>query len=142
MSAVPENRSNGSTTSRRTVMLVEDETLLRKITGDTLRDAGYRVLEAIDGVEALEELRKTDDVGLLITDIKMPRMDGYQLTRAALEIHPSLQVVLVSGYDPVPQQVLDAKVRIIPKPFDFDLLLILVRTILGPGEALTGGAAR
>jgi len=142
MNAVPENRSNGAATSARTVMLVEDETLLRKITGDTLRDAGYRVLEAIDGVEALEVLRKTDDVGLLITDIKMPRMDGYQLTRAALEIHPSLQVVLVSGYDPVPQQVLDAKVRIIPKPFDFDLLLILVRTILGPGEALPGGAAR
>ena len=115
-------------------MLVEDETLLRKITGDTLRDAGYRVLEAIDGVEAIEILRKTDDVGLLITDIKMPRMDGYQLTRAALEVHPNLQVVLVSGYDPVPQQIHDAKVRIIPKPFDFDLLLILVRTILGPGD--------
>jgi DNA-binding NtrC family response regulator len=116
----------------QTVLLVEDETLLRKITGDTLRDAGYRVLEAIDGVEALEVLRQADDIGLLITDIKMPRLDGYQLTRAALEIHPDLQVVLVSGYDPVPQQIRDAKVRIIPKPFDFDLLLILVRTILGP----------
>ena len=116
----------------KTVLLVEDETLLRKITGDTLRDAGYPVLEAIDGVEALEILSQNADIGLLITDIKMPRLDGYQLTRAALDIHPELQVVLVSGYDPVPQQIHDAKIRIIPKPFDFDLLVILVRSILGP----------
>jgi DNA-binding NtrC family response regulator len=131
VTALQDDVPRGSALSQ-TVLLVEDETLLRKITGDTLRDAGYRVLEAIDGAEALEVLRQTDDIGLLITDIKMPRLDGYQLTRAALETHPNLQVVLVSGYDPVPQQIRDAKVRIIPKPFDFDLLLILVRTILGP----------
>ena len=128
----PQEQGRREKALSRTILLVEDETLLRKITGDTLRDAGYRVLEASDGVDALEILRGNADIGLLITDIKMPRLDGYQLTRAALEIHPELQVVLVSGYDPVPQQIHDAKIRIIPKPFDFDLLLILVRTILGP----------
>ena len=119
--------------TRVTVLLAEDEALLRMITSDTLKEGGFEVIEAADGAEALAILqRRGNEVDLLLTDIKMPRLDGYQLTSAALRLLPGLKVMMMTGYahEPAPQIIRDAGIKVLLKPFDFDRLLVEVRKIL------------
>ena len=97
---------------------------MRSIVGETLREAGFEVVEAADGVEALEVLGSRPDIDLLITDVRMPRMDGFQLYAAAKTVRPDLRVVLMTGFlhEQVPEAVARAKVPIVYKPFDFNEL--------------------
>ncbi|NNL84267.1 MAG: response regulator [Myxococcales bacterium] len=81
-----------------TVLLVEDELLVRELARDALRSAGYRVIEACDGVDALERLAEVGEIELLVSDIVMPRMNGTELTRRVREDYPHVPVVLTSGY--------------------------------------------
>lgn len=117
-----------------TILVAEDEPLVRMIAVEVLRDAGYQVLEANDGVEALEIL-EASEVGLLISDIQMPRMNGYQLVEAALARWPDLKVVLVTGYarETVPTAVASASLYTVQKPFDIDRLPGLVARLLDAG---------
>jgi signal transduction histidine kinase/CheY-like chemotaxis protein len=88
-----------SSKHRETVLLVEDEDSVRALTCEFLQSAGYQVLTASDGVEALEiaeGLRNA--IHLLVTDVVMPRMRGPELARRAQEIIPKLKVVFMSGY--------------------------------------------
>src|SRR5665213_1855265 len=95
-----------------TILVVEDEPLVRMVVVETLRDAGYDVLEAGDGVEALDVLRKST-VDLMMTDIQMPRMNGYQLVEAAMTRWPGMKILLVTGYarDSVAESVARAGLR-------------------------------
>ena len=63
---------------RKTVLVAEDEGSLRIILAEALRDAGYRVKEADDGVEALVTLNRCKNIDVLVTDINMPGLDGYR----------------------------------------------------------------
>jgi len=83
---------------RKTVLVAEDEGSLRIILGEALREAGYRVKEADDGVEALVTLNRCKDIDVLVTDINMPGLDGYRLIGAALDLRPQLRVVMITGY--------------------------------------------
>lgn len=83
---------------RKTVLVAEDEGSLRIILAETLREAGYRVKEADDGVEALVTLNRCKDIDVLVTDINMPGLDGYRLIGAALDLRPQLRVVIMTGY--------------------------------------------
>lgn len=116
---------------RPTVLIAEDEPLVRMIAVEVLRDAGYDVLEACDGIEAMEKL-ESSDVCLLMTDIQMPRMNGYQLVETVLGRWPNLKILLVTGYarDSVPEAVARAALHTIQKPFDIDRLPGLIATIL------------
>src|ERR1700733_2205138 len=80
-----------------TVLITEDEPLVRAITVEILQDAGYRVREAGDGRQALEVLESCA-IDLLITDIQMPRMNGYQLAETAMTKWPGLKILLMTGY--------------------------------------------
>ena len=71
------------------VLVVEDETLVRLLANDILSEAGYRVLEARDGQEALTILEVHDDVGALFTDVNMPHVDGLSLAKIVAERWPS-----------------------------------------------------
>lgn len=81
----------------KTVITVDDAATIRKMISFTLRGAGHTVLEAADGLEALNQLR-TRSVDLVISDINMPRMDGLELTRALrdLERHKTTPIVLLT----------------------------------------------
>jgi CheY-like chemotaxis protein len=113
------------------VLVVEDEPLLRMVAVEVLSDAGYVVLEAGDGIEALEILQ-TSVVDLLMTDIQMPRMNGYQLVEAAIERWPKMKILLVTGYarDSVPPSVLKAGLQTLQKPFEVDGLPKIVSNLL------------
>jgi CheY-like chemotaxis protein len=79
--------------------VVEDDPRVRRVTVARLRDAGYRVIEAGNGAEALAKLDQRPKVDLLFTDLVMPGgMTGDQLARHARRVDPAIKVLLTSGY--------------------------------------------
>ena len=123
----------------RTILLVDDDRLVRFIALRILEEAGYGVVEAGDGVEALTYfLADPTRFDALVTDIVMPRVPGTLLAMRVHARRPSLPVLLMSGYTPA--EMLDRGVEapntsIVPKPFDADQRLAAVRRLFGD----TGG---
>ncbi|MEH6651809.1 MAG: sigma-54 dependent transcriptional regulator [Motiliproteus sp.] len=112
-------------TKRGQVMLVDDEDLVRQTTSQWLDLAGFDVTEYSDAASALAALH-SDYPGILVTDVKMPRMDGQQLLHEALKRVPELPVILVTGHGSVDMAI--AAVRegaydFIEKPFDPERLV-------------------
>src|SRR5690606_27865088 len=82
-----------------TILIAEDEPVLRSLTAMILRRYGYRVLEAEDGMEALRIAREQGfAIDLLLTDLVMPRLGGQPLAAQLLDHSPGLKVVFMSGY--------------------------------------------
>lgn len=82
----------------RTVLVVDDEPDIREIAVEILEDEGYRVIEAAGPVQALEALEREPAVALLFTDVVMPEMSGFELSRRAKQLRPGLRVLYASGY--------------------------------------------
>jgi PAS domain S-box-containing protein len=117
-----------------TILLVEDEQALRDVTCRILRGAGYEVMVAADGVEALELAASYDaEIEMLLSDVIMPRMNGPRLAERLLAQRPSIRVLLMSGFA---QPILDSgghvpkDVVLIEKPFAGASLLAKVAQIL------------
>jgi PAS domain S-box-containing protein len=123
----------------RTVLVVEDEQSLRKLTCTTLRDIGFTVLEASDGPEAIQIAREAKPAAeLLLTDIVMPGMSGPSLAAQLSREFPALRVLYMSGYTDgaiASHGVLDSGVVLLRKPFTRDDLAHAVE------DALIGEAA-
>lgn len=121
---------------RPLILVAEDEGMLRAVVAETLEDSGYRVLVAGDGPSALELVKKEPGLGLLLSDIKMPGLSGYELTLAALAVRPSLKVVLMTGFsnEPPPEAIRARKISILQKPFDFEKMTMLVDELVGGAE--------
>jgi len=84
---------------RETILLVEDEEPVRKLLRETLEEAGYTVLEAPDGGEALALLsRPVQTIHLILSDVVMPKMGGRELADQVASLHPEIKVLLISGY--------------------------------------------
>jgi CheY-like chemotaxis protein len=114
------------------ILVAEDEVMLRIIAVEMLEDAGFTVLQAGDGEEALALLKANPQIELLVSDIKMPRMDGYALVQASRALKPDLKVLLMTGYagDP-PAHVTALKgVMTLHKPFNLDRLCQLAGEML------------
>jgi CheY-like chemotaxis protein len=112
------------------ILAVEDEPLVRMLVVETLGDAGYTVLEAPDGEAALSIVRETPDLDLIVTDVRMPKLDGFGLAIATQALRPELGVLFMTGYmgTVVPAQLTAAK--IMQKPFDPDALIATVGAML------------
>ena len=103
-----------------TVLVAEDNDDVRAYTVETLRQLGYRVLEAHDGASAMRLLERTDvTVDLLFSDIVMPGMSGWELAKRALQHKPALHVLFTSGYprDIDASGTVGRNIAILPKPF-------------------------
>jgi PAS domain S-box-containing protein len=117
-----------------TVLLVEDETLVRQLTHEILRRSGYRVLEAAGGAEALRLLHDhADRIDLLLTDVVMPGMSGYELVERARPLRPDMRILFVSGYSEeaiTRQRQLATDVELLAKPFTPGVLTAKIRQLL------------
>ena len=88
------------TSAEQTVLVVEDEVVLRALLAEGLRTAGFAVMEAANGEEALNVLRSPLKVNAVVTDLAMPKMDGAMLVRTLQSEFPYLKVTMVSGQVP------------------------------------------
>ncbi len=117
-----------------TVLVVEDESGVRNVVCRLLREQGYTVLEASEGQKALEIAEEHgQEIGLLVTDVVMPRMGGKELADTLRERLPNLPVLFVSGYTDngiVHRGVLSAGTAFLQKPFTVSALARKVRAVL------------
>jgi CheY-like chemotaxis protein len=136
---IPEEEQQPQVTpvaQRETILVVEDDADVRAFTVETVRELGYDVLEARDGINALSVLRQTPvgDIDLLFSDVVLPGgMDGQQLAQQAVVLHPSLKVLFATGYARdviVHHGRLDPGVQLITKPFAYDDLAARIRSVL------------
>jgi signal transduction histidine kinase/ActR/RegA family two-component response regulator len=111
------------------ILLVDDEELVRIGTAEMLRDLGHKVSEADGGAHALELISAGTKVDLLITDYKMPRMDGAQLAARVREQQPDLPVLLITGYTDSPDNIGD--LPRLAKPFGQVQLAAALATATG-----------
>lgn len=116
-----------------TVLLVEDEPSLRAIVRDCLHAGGYKVIEANDGLEAIDIAdQQKGKIDLLLTDMVMPRMGSTQLINYIATSYPATQILLMTGYteDVAVRQGMLRAPRVIQKPFTRHSLLQKIRTVL------------
>jgi len=109
-----------------TVLVVEDEPAIREVVADLLQDEGYAVRQASDGLQAIDEL-EVDDVDVVLSDVRMPRLDGPSLARRLRRRGHAVPVVLMSA---VNVEVDLPGVRFLPKPFDRDHLFNVIGSAL------------
>jgi two-component system cell cycle sensor histidine kinase/response regulator CckA len=113
------------------ILVVEDEAQVRQIAARALAEAGYRVLQADGGERALELVsHSADRIGLVLTDVVMPLMNGPELAAALAELRPGTPVLFTSGYtdgDIFRRGLLAPGAAFLPKPFTADMLVRAVR---------------
>ena len=119
-----------------TLLVVDDEQALTTLAYDILTAQGYHVITASDGEKALA-LLKSEKVDLIISDVIMPNMDGYQLAAQVQQLYPNIKLQLVSGFaDERNNLNVDDYLRInmIHKPYTSNTLLMSVRNLLNEGD--------
>ena len=119
---------------RYQVLLAEDDEGLRRLIADALTQAGLKVAQARDGGQAFKILQDHPQPdALLISDVRMPQMDGYELAQAAIAHNPEIKILMLTGYPEmlVPPAALQAReVRILMKPVELDRLCNLALEML------------
>jgi CheY-like chemotaxis protein len=116
------------------VLVVDDVESVRRLIRRVLEHAGHRVLEASDGVEALACLAANPEVELVLTDLRMPNMDGWELATRLSGRLPRVPVLFMSGFD---EHLASDTVAgpVLPKPFTAQRLDDLIRQVLAAGRA-------
>ena len=117
-----------------TILVVDDEASIRRVTRQTLETHGYRVLTAANGVEGVATYRANrDQIAAVITDMKMPVMDGGAMMDELLALDPNLALIASSGFPTPPSDEVRARVRaMLAKPYSAQTLLVTLREVL-PG---------
>ena len=128
-----------SLTGTETVLLVDDDEIVRATVASMLESLGYEVLTASSGVEALSILENGTAIALLFTDVVMPGpIGGRKLAERAVEINPAIKILFTSGYTEnsiVHNSRLDTGVEFLSKPYDRERLAVKVRRVLdGPAK--------
>ncbi len=112
-----------------TILVVEDDAIVRMLIVDVLEELEFTVVEAADAEEALKKVEDTDQViDLMMTDVGLPDMDGKQLATKVRELRPALPILFASGY----AENIDVPpgMQVIAKPFSIDQLRDKVKSML------------
>lgn len=116
------------------VLIADDEKLLRNLLLERLQIENISAASADNGIEALVILDANPGIAVLLTDIRMPRMGGYELVGEALKMQPELKILMMTGYvldQAPPEWALHAReFRMFRKPFDLDRLTDLLKEML------------
>src|SRR4051794_2218475 len=130
----PESSAAAPAAGEETILLVEDELVVRRLVAEILESNGYSVLQAGDGPSALELLRRhTGPLDLLVTDVVMPGMSGPDVAGAVAAMRPGTQVLYISGYTDASvghHGVFEPGIAFLQKPFAADVLTRKVREVL------------
>jgi two-component system, cell cycle sensor histidine kinase and response regulator CckA len=131
-----EAKPRADLTGQGTILLVEDEEGLRSLNARGLRSRGYSVIEASNGIEALEALEeKNGAVDLVVSDVVMPEMDGPTLLKTMRGRNPDLKIIFVSGYaeDAFEKSLPEnQQFAFLPKPFTLSQLVAAVKETMTP----------
>ena len=115
-----------------TVLVVEDDAIVRQLTCDSLRDLGYRVLDAADGKAGLKVLSSAERIDLLITDVGLPELSGREMVEQARAHRPDLKVLFITGY--AENATFDSSARsgvqMLTKPFHIEALAQRVQQMI------------
>ncbi|MCX6967337.1 MAG: response regulator [Verrucomicrobia bacterium] len=126
------NPTQDNPPSATTILLVDDDPFMLRLMDLILRDAGYEIIQARSGEEALEKIRESHSVDLVISDVVMPGMDGELLREHVTRLWPTCKFIVCSGY---PDKCWDlansaAHIATLPKPFTASALKERVREVL------------
>jgi DNA-binding response OmpR family regulator len=114
------------------ILIAEDEVMVRNLVRHLLQAEGHEILAAADGYEALELSRRYDGpIDMLITDVKMPRMDGLALIEKLLKDRPNMRILVMSGHLSEELRGQEAGYTFLRKPFAPGLFRDKVREVLG-----------
>ncbi|CAL78720.1 Putative two-component sensor histidine kinase with multiple PAS domains and a CheY-like response regulator receiver domain [Bradyrhizobium sp. ORS 278] len=123
-------------TGQGTILLVEDEEGLRALNARGLRSRGYSVIEASNGIEAMEALEECNgELDLVVSDVVMPEMDGPTLLKVMREKNPDIKIIFVSGYaeDAFEKSLPEnQQFAFLPKPFTLSQLVAAVKETMAP----------
>jgi two-component system cell cycle sensor histidine kinase/response regulator CckA len=135
-SAAAEAKPRADLTGQGTILLVEDEEGLRSLNARGLRSRGYSVIEASNGVEALEALEEQGGaIDLVVSDVVMPEMDGPTLLKTMRERNPDIKIIFVSGYaeDAFEKSLPEnQQFAFLPKPFTLSQLVAAAKETMKP----------
>jgi two-component system nitrogen regulation response regulator NtrX len=121
----------------RVILVVDDEESVRLLLSTLLERDSYRVLVANDGLHALEVSRKhAGEIAVLVTDYKMPRLDGLQLARALTTERPGIRVMIMSGRMSNPEALQKCGFPMLPKPFTISGFLTTLKKCLETPDIL------
>lgn len=114
------------------ILVVEDEIDLNRIICRRLRDKGYEVVSAENGVDALEKIESTR-FDMILTDIMMPKMDGFELADSIRLTDSNIPIIFMTAKDDKASKILGYSIGVddyIVKPFDMDILIMKIAAIL------------
>ncbi len=137
--AASDGPTTAATGNGERVLVVDDETFILETAREALRDKGYRVHTAAGGDEALQQIDENGDVDVVITDLRMPNMDGLDLIRTLRAQHPNLPIIAASGVaDGQSEEALTAGAHtFLAKPFDEDTLQTALQEALHASDEAT-----
>lgn len=122
------------------VLMVDDEARMRRLVKDFLAIKGYRVIEAEDGEQAVDIFFKEKDIGLVILDVMMPKMDGWEVCRT-LRRYSQVPIIMLTARSEERDELLGFELGVdeyISKPFSPKILVARIEAILRRGNAGTG----
>lgn len=119
-----------------TILVVDDEVLVRMVVAEHLRDCGYRVIEAGDGEEAIAVLQADDRIDIVFSDIQMPNRNGFELAQWVRRERPGVRILLTSGGIKSAEIAHDLceSGPLIEKPYDLAHIVSRIRALLGRSE--------
>src|SRR5665213_2111237 len=129
--ARPQDRP-ATAAKKSTVLVVEDEELVRTLVVETIRDEGFTVIERADGTSALDVLNSEVEIDLLLSDVRLPGANGYKLAEIGMARRPQMKVLLMTGFtqDPIPENLARAGIIMLYKPYKLGDLVVYANQLL------------
>ncbi len=125
--------------TRRHILLVDDEPLVRMAVASMLSEDGFVVTEAKDGEKALDLLRASTDIDLVITDHRMPHMTGLELIAKARSFRPDLRALLMTGLRSKSDELADCDTPQLSKPFEHFQMIDAIKTVFRDSSQVIDG---
>ncbi len=135
---MPPKTDNGPSDKRKTILVVEDEDVLLELLRGMLEANGFKVITAMDGVEAVRLYsERGSEIAVVLTDMGLPALGGWEVLEEVLKMNPSAKVICASGFlesSLRDEMIAAGAVEFIQKPYSYEILITLLRKLSNPGS--------